>query len=100
MPSISLEPKALADTLAAVKPALGRRNTVRALTGVRLTTTATESHLTTTDSNMFARSALSDGEAEGEMDCVVAHHELADVAKVFTGEPCVNSATRRRSRLA
>jgi DNA polymerase-3 subunit beta len=92
MPSITIEPKALADALAAVKPALGRRNTIGALTGVRLTTSATGSHLAATDLDVFVQNSLPDGEIEGKLDCVVAHHELADVAKVFAKEGCLTLA--------
>jgi len=92
MPSITTEPKALANALAAVRPALGRRNTIEALTGVRLTTSATGSHLATTDMDVFVQRSLPDAKTEGELDCVVVHHELADVAKVFAKEPRVTLA--------
>jgi DNA polymerase III subunit beta len=93
MPSITVEPKALADALAAVRPALGRRPAaVEALSGVRLTATDAGTELSTTDMDVCIRRALPDARCDGKLDLVVAHHELADVARVLGRHPEIRLA--------
>jgi DNA polymerase-3 subunit beta len=80
--SISAAPKALVDDLAAVKPAVGTRSAVQALTGVRIFTKAGVAYAEANNMQTAVRRRLS-AAVHGELDTVVPHGDLAKAAKLF-----------------
>jgi DNA polymerase-3 subunit beta len=84
MGSITCQPKLLAETLAAVKPAVKPRY-IEALKGVRITTENGKTTVTATDMDLTIRRDLDATPVNNGLDVVVSHAELAKVAKAFAG---------------
>jgi DNA polymerase-3 subunit beta len=85
-----VQPKALGRALAAVKPALSRRAAIEALGGVRLTLAESGLQLEATDVEVFARATVAQvHDSVGDLDCLVAHRELAEVVKACADRPDV-----------
>lgn len=81
-PSITCEPKVLANALAAVKPAVSSRSAIQVLAGVRITSKNLRATLTASDMGLFIRRELP-ANGVGELDVLVSHAELVKVAKAF-----------------
>lgn len=88
--SLSAAPKALADHLAAVKPAVASRSAVQTLTGVRIFVTHTakcRAYLEATDMEVAVRRDilrdLHSVTVGGELDVIVSHADLAKAVKLF-----------------
>lgn len=81
--SLSLEPKVLADALAAVKPCVGTRSAVQALSGVRVKADWLGAYLYATDTDVSVRKRITGLHVGPELDALVSHAELAKAAKLF-----------------
>lgn len=100
--SISAAPKALADHLAAVKPAVGTRSAISALGGVRIYVDSnpprSHAYLEATDMEVAVRRELATGGIPdlhsvtigGRMDVIVSHADLSKAVKLFAKREVVS----------
>jgi DNA polymerase-3 subunit beta len=92
MNTLTAHPKALIDALAAVKPAVGSRSAVAALSGVRVTAGENLGELIATDMEVAVR-RLVPGETTGALDTVVSHADLAKALARFAKRDTVTLRT-------
>lgn len=95
--SISAAPKALADHLAAVKPAVASRHVVSALTGVRIVLSAEpggRAYMEATDMHVAVRRdiyrCLHSCTIGGELDVILSHSDLSKAVKLFAKREVVS----------
>jgi DNA polymerase-3 subunit beta len=104
--ALSVPPKELADALKAVKPAVGTRSAVEALSGVRITGDGRQVFLHATDMDISCRRALNGAVATEPIDTLVKHADLERAAKALAkagkvsitvedGDLAVRGGTRR-----
>jgi len=86
MPHVTVAPKTLASALSALRPAVSRRSAIEALRGVRITANENAVRLSVSDLTIFGELQLADAAAQGDVDVVVDHALLADVARLLAAD--------------
>lgn len=87
MATLIVRPKVLSASLTALRPVTTARSPIEALTGVRITASAAGVQLVASDMEVFAERSLPEAACDGPLDCVVSHHALATMTRVFAGAP-------------